>query len=218
MRSRIDDILKRGDRRDDGMVFWAYAKTCINGEYWICEEKYKKKLIDSYNSSLKCVNNNYEKVLERNRIWGRNNSEKKYEITKNWHIKNSELLKNKRYERYHANREFYLEQRKIQRSRNIEKEREKVRTWFKNHPEYVAYISAKKRAQKRSCQILLDDIQIEIIKVIYETSRRVSICSGIKHHVDHIYPLSKGGLHTPSNLQILPAAINLRKGKKVYEK
>ena len=33
---------KRGDVRDDGMVFWCYSKKCINGEYWINPEKYNK--------------------------------------------------------------------------------------------------------------------------------------------------------------------------------
>ena len=33
-------------------------------------------------------------------------------------------------------------------------------------------------------------------------------------HVDHIIPLSKGGRHVASNLQILPAGLNLRKGTK----
>ena len=37
-------------------------------------------------------------------------------------------------------------------------------------------------------------------------------------HVDHIYPLSKGGLHVPWNLQYLTAEENMRKGSKVINK
>lgn len=36
--------------------------------------------------------------------------------------------------------------------------------------------------------------------------------TGIKHHVDHIQPLSKGGLHAPENFQILTESENLSKG------
>lgn len=35
---------------------------------------------------------------------------------------------------------------------------------------------------------------------------------GKKIHVDHIIPLARGGKHIASNLQILPAGINMRKG------
>jgi hypothetical protein len=36
----------------------------------------------------------------------------------------------------------------------------------------------------------------------------------IEYHVDHIQPLSRGGLHHPDNLRIVPAADNIRKGAK----
>ena len=34
------------------------------------------------------------------------------------------------------------------------------------------------------------------------------------YHIDHIQPLSKGGLHCRRNIQIIPAEVNLRKGTK----
>lgn len=49
---------------------------------------------------------------------------------------------------------------------------------------------------------------------IYEKCRSMSEETGIPHHVDHIKPLSKGGRHHPSNLQIITADENLRKGAK----
>ena len=38
---------KRGDVREDGMVFWGYLKRCKNGERWLSVEKfadYREKL------------------------------------------------------------------------------------------------------------------------------------------------------------------------------
>lgn len=55
--------------------------------------------------------------------------------------------------------------------------------------------------------------RFEIIK-IYEDAKRISLETGIEHHVDHIRPLAKGGRHHPSNLQILTAEENLKKGAK----
>ena len=35
---------KRGDARDDGMVFWVYTPAARNGEFWISQEKFAKKI------------------------------------------------------------------------------------------------------------------------------------------------------------------------------
>ena len=38
---------------------------------------------------------------------------------------------------------------------------------------------------------------------------------GTRYHVDHIIPLSKGGLHHQDNLQVMRADFNLRKANKI---
>ena len=45
----------------------------------------------------------------------------------------------------------------------------------------------------------------------YEATQRISKCLGISFHVDHIQPMSKGGVHNPTNLQIVPAKWNISK-------
>lgn len=50
------------------------------------------------------------------------------------------------------------------------------------------------------------------IKLLYQIAKRVSSETGIKHEVDHIKPLSKGGLHIYANLQLLTKAENASKG------
>lgn len=52
------------------------------------------------------------------------------------------------------------------------------------------------------------------ISELYRHSRKLTRETGVKHHVDHIKPLSAGGEHHPSNLQVIPATDNLRKGSK----
>ncbi|MBK1969831.1 MULTISPECIES: HNH endonuclease [Brevundimonas] len=39
---------------------------------------------------------------------------------------------------------------------------------------------------------------------------------GVRYHVDHIIPLSRGGLHHQDNLQVMRADFNLRKSNKTY--
>lgn len=54
-----------------------------------------------------------------------------------------------------------------------------------------------------------------MINYRYQDARRLSKETGIKHEVDHIWPLSKGGPHLPWNLQVLTKEENLSKGAKI---
>ena len=57
----------------------------------------------------------------------------------------------------------------------------------------------------------------DMIKIysIYEECRRMSEETGIAHDVDHIIPISKGGLHHQDNLQILTSSENKSKGDRL---
>jgi 5-methylcytosine-specific restriction endonuclease McrA len=55
----------------------------------------------------------------------------------------------------------------------------------------------------------------EKILWFYKESERLTEETGIIHHVDHIVPISKGGLHHQDNLQVLTKKENLSKGNKI---
>ena len=48
----------------------------------------------------------------------------------------------------------------------------------------------------------------------YKEAERLTEETGVIHHVDHIIPISKGGLHHQDNLQVLTKKENLIKGNK----
>ena len=75
-------------------------------------------------------------------------------------------------------------------------------------------VNANKSAKRRSRvkNQLPNDADFDIIKGIYEECRRLSLETGVPHEVDHIIPISKGGLHHQDNLQILTMTENRKKG------
>jgi len=70
--------------------------------------------------------------------------------------------------------------------------------------------SSNRRARVRNQ--LPDTADFEKIKEIYSDCRRISEETGIPHEVDHIIPISKGGMHHQDNLQIITRELNRKKG------
>ena len=71
------------------------------------------------------------------------------------------------------------------------------------------------RAKKFSEGAKLTPEENQRILTIYKECARITLDTGIPHHVDHIIPISKGGKHHPDNLQILTAAENIAKSNKL---
>lgn len=69
-------------------------------------------------------------------------------------------------------------------------------------------LQAIRRARKAACPVS-DEPET---RFLYSFCQAISRGSGVPHHVDHVKPLSSGGAHRTSNLRIIPAAANLKKG------
>ncbi|MDM0041827.1 HNH endonuclease signature motif containing protein [Variovorax sp. J22R193] len=75
--------------------------------------------------------------------------------------------------------------------------------------------SAKRRASKLQRTPAWADLKA--IQAFYAEAKRLTLATGIVHHVDHIIPLqgkTVSGLHVANNLQILTAAENLKKNNR----
>ena len=99
---------------------------------------------------------------------------------------------------------------KAWRETNPEKGKAASKAWNKANPDRYAAISGKSRAIGRGGS-LSDIYDLELCIAFYTESRRLTIETGIQHHVDHIIPLAKGGLHCQTNLQVLTAKENREK-------
>ena len=109
--------------------------------------------------------------------------------------------------------------RAISRRRRVEKgdqvRADRRKHYQKNSARYKAQAVARIKHIKQATPSWAD---MEKITAFYVEAERLTKETGIKHHVDHIYPLRSKimcGLHVETNLQILHAIVNLRKSNKV---
>ena len=74
----------------------------------------------------------------------------------------------------------------------------------------------RKRAKDRATPAWAD---LDKVREIYRQCMETSKETGVKHHVDHIVPLTSrlvSGLHNEFNLQIIPAIDNLKKANRTW--
>jgi hypothetical protein len=99
---------------------------------------------------------------------------------------------------------------------NPKKYRVKNKKWFvENIDKHNALSKKRKAAKLQRTPVWLTDKHFEQIEEFYTVCKMFQMYTGEQYHVDHIVPLqgkNVSGLHTPWNLQILPAKQNLSKG------
>ena len=120
-------------------------------------------------------------------------------------------------------RAWRLENKQKQQEKNAEYyklNQEKIKqyqlTYKKQNPAKVNALSKKRKVSKKlRTPCWLSEIHFERIENQYRLANLLTKVTGQLHHVDHIIPLhgkTVSGLHTPSNLQVILAVENLKKG------
>jgi 5-methylcytosine-specific restriction endonuclease McrA len=159
---------------------------------------------------------NKERISARGAAWRVRNKEKISQHRKIYREKNKEKIKAYFSNLYKENREEILARNASWAEKNPEKRAKISSSWAKNNPDRVNAKCAARRALKLlATPKWADKSEIE---AIYKKAQELTIETGIRHEVDHIFPL-KGdtvqGLHVQYNLQILPMSENRRKWKKL---
>lgn len=114
----------------------------------------------------------------------------------------------------------------MQPYRTKEKQRQKLRNWRSNNYDKFqqqwldpdkAHLRNARSAKRRALQrdLTPETADFDAIKEIYYQCKIISEQTGIPHEVDHIIPISKGGLHHQDNLQIITRSENRMKGAKI---
>lgn len=82
--------------------------------------------------------------------------------------------------------------------------------WAKNNQ---AYFTAQ-RSLRRSLERNISELDHLVLNEAVDLAKRRKELTGYDWHVDHIIPVSKGGLTTADNLQVVPAKWNRSKSNK----
>ena len=159
-------------------------------------------------------------------------------------IANAETIQRQKREHYARNRELLLERKRLiypekaeakraygrqYYAKNPEQHRQKHKEYIQSNPDYYKQfrvlhpekINGKENKRKAAklhripCWLTEDDLWM--IEQAYDICALRTKMTGIAWHVDHIIPLQGklvSGLHTPYNLQVIPASINTSKGNR----
>jgi 5-methylcytosine-specific restriction endonuclease McrA len=190
------DLYPYGYVREDGLSYFGlecrlYKKTGWRWiERWRDAEKHRISVIKSIN---KPENKIHRK--EYNSRYRKTDGFKAWEKSRPWYAESRRRIVDK----YHNSEHGIAKQREyLLRPLTIAMRRER---------------GAARRTLEKNDNPLLKTI----MRAIYDTSRTVGEITGIKHHVDHIIPLSRGGKHVPWNLNPIPWIDNLRKHNKILQ-
>lgn len=175
-----DKKYKRGDVREDGLIFWQRYR---DKEMWVTPEKFEIKKLTHVKNENKYRESHKQEISVRKKQKRISNGDHVRKIERTWWRNNPEKA------RVLAKRKYNNQPREVRLA--------------KARPHL-----AMRRARKAQQTPPLSKDQKNIIKCFYDQAARLEKKLGLKFHVDHIKPLARGGLHEPKNLQVLPKRIN----------
>ena len=169
--------------------FFHRNKSQQDGFQRTCKECRKLHYEINKATVVKYYQENKEEIKKDKREDRKNNPEKYKALDKKYDLKYKDRKRQKYYENWDSRRETAKQYK------------------LKNKHKVVANTS-KRRSDKRNQTP--NYANFSLINNIYKSCPK-------GYHVDHMVPISKGGLHYESNLCYLPAGINESKGNKSIE-
>jgi hypothetical protein len=175
-----------------------------------------------------CMKARYQRWLENG-----DNRNRKKAIDLSYYRREKPRIRIVSRQKYYANRDAIRAERKrwakenpekitawnkLRRQRHGDKIRAKRRQHYRENQ--AIYVANARKREKRVARATPSWADLKAIERFYVEAARLTKETGIKHHVDHIYPIRSKimcGLHVEGNLQVLPAAINLLKSNRIAQ-
>jgi 5-methylcytosine-specific restriction endonuclease McrA len=117
-------------------------------------------------------------------------------------------------ESFDRHREERLAGQKAWRDANAERHRESARRWLRENPERANLTSRLKKQRRRAAGTLTVE-DWELVLDVY--GRNCLACGKPEVTIDHVVPVSAGGLNVVSNVQPLCGRCNTSKGTKTID-
>ena len=140
-----------------------------------------------------------ERVLVYNREWKRKNRTKM-------------LAQRKLYRE--ANKDKQKEYYKVYRLNNLDKEVIRNKVWALNNPDKKRAKHSLRRARVKKVNDIKTLADRKQLVDLFKQALKREEETGYGWHVDHTIPITKGGRHCLTNLQVVPASWNLSKGNR----
>ena len=157
---------------------------------------------------------NKEKVRAYLKAYREANKDKIKVTKKAYHKANKDKICRKVSAYYNANKDKHKATIKAYREANKEKVAATKKAWaVANADKVTAKVSRRKALKLKLIPKHLKNCPVEKQRVldIFKLSTLISKATGVKHHVDHMWPVSDGGPEWSGNLQIITAHENLTK-------
>ena len=176
-----------------------------------------KNLKSGFRSECKkCQSNNYkinkDTYLRRNKIWMLNNKEYRVEYKEKYRKNNKENIVEYQKHYHKNNKEYFNKLNSIWYINNKEYVSQRNKKYAKENLHKFKFYNNKRRAMKNN---QLGEVYIDIErKLLLQQHGQCNYCYVSlydKFHLDHWFPLSKGGLHDNNNLQLLCPSCNIKK-------
>lgn len=187
---------KCGDTKDDSQfsIGRNECKTCtrIRQRKWELEHREDEKI--------------------RLRLWNKNNKDREDKRKKQWAIDNPDKVSKSRKAWREANRDKQRELTRIWTINNLERSKYLIQRWAKLHPEKINEKNRNRCARKRNATGKITSKEWIELKNKYDNKCIFPNCERTDITMDHVIPLSLGGIHSIENIQPLCTHHNCQKG------
>lgn len=205
-----NQVITREEAKTAGLRFYFTGDPCKHGH--VAQRNVKTT------ACVECHRQHQRADREKRRAFLCKRSREDYAQRRSENPSLHEKALERRRQWYEQNKDRALEVHRRYREKNGDKVIARVRRYTEQNPHMKLEKDAKRRASVRNrIPAWFGEFDQFVMQEAADLSIRRYDATGTKWHVDHMIPLlarKVSGLHCATNLQVIPAATNLRKKNK----